>query len=184
MPPPIITVADLGTYLTKSLTTDNKAVQAVAAINAWVYNYTGRAFGGTITILGEYHDYHPVVWTDHQDVTAVAAIYIGYPNIGRQAIPAGNYFFNEFGRIMLNPGGGDNASRGNYDLISVDYTFGVATVPADLKMASLGLAADFYNDTGSSQGAITMAMVGQFRLMYKGADIYTPIFDSYRTKRT
>jgi hypothetical protein len=182
-PTTIITVTDLGTYMNKPLASDTKAAQVVAAINAWVHNFTGRQFGTPIIATGEKHDYKPVIWTNHQDVISIEATRIGYPNQVAQTIPIGNYYFNEFGRIVLNPGGIDLPSRGNYDLLELDYTYGVATVPDDLKIAALALAADTYNDTGASTGAITMAMVGQMRFSYAQKDTYTPIFESYRTKR-
>lgn len=179
----VLDITDLSTYTKKDLSTDSKAAQVVAAVNAWIFNYTGRVFGATAVVTNEVHDYKPVIWLDHQDVQSIQAIRIGYPNMNPQSIPAGNYFVNEYGRVMLNMGGVDLPSKGNYDLIGVDYTYGKANVPDDLKLAALGLAADFYNDTGSSAGAITMAMVGQFRLQFNGKDNYTPIFDSYRTRR-
>lgn len=179
----VIAVSDLSTYTKKDLSADGKAAQVVAALNQWIFNYTGRSFGATIVITGEAHDYKPVIWLDHQDVANVQTVRIGYPTQSQQTLPANNYYCNEYGRLTINRSGEDIPSRGNYDLLSVDYTYGTLVVPDDLKLAALGLATDFYNDTGGSQGAVTMAMVGQYRVMYKGKDNYSPIFESYRSRR-
>lgn len=180
----VVQLSDLSAYTGKDLAADAKAAQVVAAINQWILNYTGRSFGATVVITGEVHDYKPVVWLDHQDVQSVQSLKIGYPTQTQQTLAVGNYYVNEYGRLTLNRSGADIPSRGNYDLVTVDYTYGKAIVPPDLQLAALGLAADFYNDTGSSQGAITMAMVGQYRLQYSGKNNYTPIFESYRSRRT
>lgn len=179
----VIAVADLSTYTKKDLSADSKAAMVVAAVNQWIFNYTGRVFGATAVITNEAHDYKPVIWLDHQDVQSIQAIRIGYPSQTPQTLPANNYYVNEYGRLMLNPSGADVPARGNYDLVSVDYTYGKAAVPDDLKMAATALANDFYLDEGSSAGAITMAMVGQMRLQFNGKDNYNPIFESYRTRR-
>lgn len=181
----MIDETSLGSYMGKDLSSDAKAAQVVAAINAWVNNYTGRSFGVNTVITDELQDYKPVIWLDHMDIVSIDELRIGSPYFGgnRQVIPAGNYVINPTGRLMINPSGIEIYSRAYYDTMSIDYTYGVPVVPDDLLLAALGLAADFYNDDGASRGAITMAMVGTYRIQYNGKNNYTSIFESYRARR-
>jgi hypothetical protein len=178
----VIAVSDLSSYSKLDLSADSKAALVVAAVNQWIINYTGRSFGVTTVVTNEIHDYRPSLWLDHQDVQTIQAVRVGYPNQTAQALPSNNYFVNEYGRLVLNLSGVDIPGRGNYDLISVDYSYGRAAVPDDLKLAAMALAFDFYQDQGSN-GAISMAMVGQLRLQFKGGDQYNSVFDSYRQRR-
>lgn len=181
----IVDTTSLGSYLGKNLTTDLKAAQVVAAVNQWINTYTGRSFGALVVIQGELQDYQPVVWLDHMDVQSIEALRFGSAFSGgvRQLIPAGSYVISPTGRLVLNPMGKDEYSRNNYDLVSIDYTYGVTTIPEDLRLAALALAADFYKSKSSSQGAITMAMVGNYKLMYKGESVYKGVLESYRARR-
>lgn len=181
----MIDETSLGNYLGKTLTNDPKAAQVVAAVNQWINTYTGRSFGTLVVVTDELQDYRPVVWTDHMDVVTIDKLQYGSPYFGgiRQVIPDGTYVFNPQGRVMINPMGRDEYARGYYDNVSIDYTYGVTAIPEDLRLAALALAADFYKSTSSSQGAITMAMVGNYKLMYKGESVYKGVLESYRARR-
>jgi uncharacterized phiE125 gp8 family phage protein len=180
----IITKADLDAYL--KITTDaTQGADVVNAVNAYIKTATGRLFGSTLIVVGERHDFANTIWLNNMDVVSIEAIRVGLPNQGTpQALASDAYWFNKYGRVNLAVLNMDRyPSRYWYDLVAVDYTFGVTTVPDDLKLAALQLAAQYYKYIGSGNQVITSAGVGTYRVSYGSGKAWDDVLGRYAIKR-
>ncbi len=205
----IITATDLGTYMNKTLVT-GVASQVVDAVNQWVETRTKRCWGDSVT-ADERYDFKRVVWLRHQDVTAINSIMLGWPGQSQQTIASTAYYWNVFGRLtMFMPfvtamSGGMNGNFNSTSLLlndymEIKYTYGVADVPQDLTLATLGIAAGFYNWATNGNQVIVASSIGSYRLEFSGAvrgvggpgmqqpatnpaDANWEIIESYKTRR-
>lgn len=178
----IITTADLDAFTANT----NNAVQAadvVNAVNTYIDQQTGRSFGAIIAVTGEIHDYKPTVWLNHMDVTAIDLLKIGRPNTTRQTVAADAYWCNSYGRMVVAISPAINPSSYLYDMLSIDYHYGIATIPADLKLAALQLAQQYINAVSDNGQVVTSAGVGAYRLTYAEAKGLGAVIDSYKIKR-
>lgn len=175
------------------------ATFVVDAMNDWVESHTHRCWGITKTVTERY-DYKPKgFWLRHQDVQSITSIQIGWPNQSQSTVNASSYYPNSYGRVtMIAPftNSVNDTSRYFNDLLSVTYVYGVATVPNDLKLATLGIAAGFYNWAVNDQKDVTSISVGSYkqemshRTLLPGrkpeqitADANWAIIDKYKMQR-
>jgi len=166
----IFTAADLNTYTGKTLNV-GIAASVTLSVNQYIESQTHRCWGETKTVVERY-DWGKTLWLRRMDVTAVTAINVGWPGQTQQTLPTSSYFFNPMGRITLFwmlAGGGGNQSGYYNDYIEVSYSYGVATVPADLKEAAMGVALSMYNWAQAGGKEVVATSVGSFRQEYIGA---------------
>jgi len=204
----IINIDDLTSYMNKSLT-NAVAQQAVDAINTWVENYTNRCWGDSAMVTERY-DWKRVIYLRHQDVQTIVSVKLGYPGHPQTTLDSGNYFVNPRGRLTFYAAGfgfGTGMSSflgGNTmysDWLEITYTYGVVAVPEDLKMASLALAALYYNWAINGFKDVVATSVGSYKVQFSGAirgatsagqppapalhieEANWQIIDSYKTRR-
>ncbi|WP_427007192.1 hypothetical protein [Pseudarthrobacter sp. H2] len=166
----IFTTTDLNTYANKTLVA-GIASQITSSVNAYIESQTHRCWGEERTVTERY-DWGKTLWLRHQDVTAIASIKVGWPNISQSTIPTNSYFFNQLGRVTLFwQLTGHAASPSGYynDYIEVVYTYGNTTVPDDLKEAAMGVALNLYNWAVAGGKEVVSTSVGSFRQEYSGA---------------
>jgi hypothetical protein len=196
----IITTSDLpASFINASLKT-----QVVAAVNQYIETQTHRCWGDTKTVTGERYDYTSVIYLRHQDVQSVTDVALGWPGQTSYDLPNNGFYFDKRGRLtiysnsLLAPRKFSGSALYN-DYVSVSYTYGVAAedVPADLKLAAIGIATNFYNYANAAGKDVVSASVGSYRLEYAGAvrgngtseparntsDANFAIVDSYRMRR-
>lgn len=194
----IITTNDLNTYMSPKTLLPAVAAQVVDAMNAWVETKTNRVWGETKDVV-ERLDWGRTLYLRHQDVTAISAIKVGWPGQTQTTIAASGYFFNSRGRVTMfwqalsRPNPGSPLYR---DYLEVSYTHGVTAVPGDLKLATLGIAAGFYNFATNGQKDVSSAAVGSYKLEYGKhllagrkpetivADANWTIIDSYKMRKS
>lgn len=181
----VITTAELDTYTGKTLDA-GRAAQVVGAVNQYIDNKTGRVWGETASGT-EDHDLTPVVFLENQDVLTVDSVELGYPNETATTMDDEDYYFNGLGRLVLSNGRMRFAPRRDY--VHVTYTYGNPTVPDDLKLAALSLAADLYAYAETEQVEVASESIGSYRLEYRNGKstvtggTYFSIIDRYRTRR-
>jgi hypothetical protein len=171
----IITTTDLAGFMNQTLNS-TQATDVVAAINEYVETETHRFWGGTKQVT-ETYDWKRVLWLRHMDVVSVDQIQVGFPNTTRTTLTTQSYWFNPYGRVTLFwnllpaslLGGINTTSMLLNDYMAVTYTYGVTTVPDDLKNAALGIAANFYNWATNGQKDIVAAQIGNYRLQFSGS---------------
>ena len=157
----IITASELNTYTGQTLDTA-RAAQVVAAVESYIKDFTGRSFGATTTVTDELHDYAPVIFLRNLDVTDVTEVRLG--QTGDSQTTTTDFLWSDTGRVILNES--RVGFRRTRDYIRVSYTHGVTTVPDDLKLAALSLAADYYNHADSNNQELTAEGIGSYRLSY------------------
>lgn len=195
----ILTIDDLNTYTKKTLDA-GVAQLAVDGVNNWVETRTNRCWGETKTVV-ERHDWGKTLWLRHQDVTAISAIKTGWPGQSQATVDSTGYFFNSYGRVTLfwqRFGGLLTQSALYADYVEVDYSYGVLSVPADLKLAAISIGVGFYNYAANGNQDVVAATVGSYHLQFSGsvrgvagsadpakstADANWGIIDSYKQKR-
>ncbi len=169
----IITSTEFSSYMKPTVIVDSLAQQIVSGVNGWVENYTNRCFGCTKTVTERY-DWAPEIWLRHQDVSTEEAsmtIKLGYPHLQQSQLDNTSFFWNEWGRVTmyLQQPNEFNPSAVNNDLVEITYTYGLVEVPDDLKLATLGIAGDFYNWAVNGQKDVVATSVGTYRLEFIGA---------------
>lgn len=137
------------------------------AVNAWVENATSRCWGEDKTVT-ELYDASGVVWLSHMDVTAVAELKMGYPNEDRETRDASSYSWTKSGRLILSYYRQLALPPSTLDYVEVTYTYGVPeeNIPADLVLATLGLATGYYEYIGNSGREVSRAQVGSYSLQF------------------
>lgn len=157
----VITKAELETYMSGETLNSGQADLVVAAVDAYVENTTGRSFGGTKTVTDEVHDSGSVIFLRHMDVIEVLSVKHGRGSGSATTLNPESYFVNSYGRLVLGESRvGFNAYR---DYVKVSYKYGVTQVPADLKLAALSVAADFYNFAAGGNVSVTEVGIGSYR---------------------
>ncbi len=206
----IFTASDLATYMNKTLVT-GLATQVVDAINQWVETRTKRCWGDTVTV-DERYDFKRLFWLRHQDIITINSIKVGWPGQTQNTVDPNAYYSNVLGRVtMFMPlinvpvgsggvGGYNSTSLLLNDYMDINYTYGAINVPEDLFLASLGIAAGFYNFAANGAQNVVAASVGSYRLEYIGAvrgisgpgagnpamntaDANWEVIESYKTRR-
>jgi hypothetical protein len=147
-----------------------QAASVVDGLNQYIENRTNRCWGTTTTI-DERRDWAPIIWAHHQDVASVNSVTMGYPNLETTVLDTTSYFWDSYGRITmyLQSMTQFNPSPVNNDLVLINYTYGVQTVPDDLLMATLGIAAHYYDWLSNGQKDIVTASIGTYRLTFSGS---------------
>lgn len=192
----IFTSSDLQAYM-QSPANWNDAVgaQVTDSLNQWIDTYTHRCFGEIKTVTERY-DWSPSIWLRHMDIkvpdnnpasTVPMTIKLGYPHLQQSTLDSTSFFYNKWGRVTmyLQAPFEFNPSAVNNDLVEITYSYGYVdptlgtngyledgetpVVPDDLVMATLGIAAGFYNWATSNQRDIVAASIGTYRLQYLGA---------------
>lgn len=183
----IITTTELDTYTGETLD-PARSTQVVNAVNAYIERLTGRSWGEVATVTDEEHDYEPVIFLRHMDIQSVTEVSTGNPT-DSSVLSASDYYVNDFGRLTLSNYPASSWSRARRDDVLVTYTHGVSTVPADLKLAALSLASDFYTYGDEGQAELGSEGIGSYRLDYKRGSnsatgsTYFGVIDSYRMRR-
>ena len=182
----VITIEELTTYNSEETLDAGRAELVVDAVNEHVESTTGRCFGETKTAT-ETVDYAPVVFLSHQDVQAVTEVTFGRGSGDPTTADTDSYYVNPYGRLVL--GSGPTSYTQNRDYVHVTYTYGVTTVPGDLKLAALALASDYYSYATDSGREVSSEGVGTYRLTYargasssSGASLAGTL-ERYRTRR-
>lgn len=165
----IITATDLNTYLGKTLN-PGTAAMIVAAVNKYVETQTHRVWGDTKTVIERY-GWSKTIWLRHMDVTEITSISLGWPGRPATTIDSSAFFFDSWGRITLfwQLQSGSRHSSYFRDYVAVNYTYGVAEVPEDLKEAAIGVAISYYNWAIAGGKEIVSTSVGSFRQEFIGA---------------
>lgn len=164
----IITTDDLTNYMSPKTLVPQVASQVVSSMNSWVETRTNRVWGETQNVV-ERQDWGRTLYLRHQDITAISAIKVGWPNKPQTTIDPAGYFFNSRGRVTMfwQALGQQPIGAPLYnDYLEIDYTHGVVEVPEDLRLAVLGIAAGFYNFATNGQKDVSSASVGTYRLEY------------------
>ncbi|PPG60264.1 hypothetical protein [Rathayibacter sp. AY1C5] len=161
----LITVTELKGYLDEEVNAVQAAL-AVNAVNEYVESETGRSWGEILSGT-ETHDYASVIFLRHQDVITATDVEVNGSTLGDDA-----YSISDTGRLVLSAV--RSGFRAERSAVRVTYTYGVLFPPADLKLAALALAADFYNYVGDGQKEVTSEGIGSMRLTYStGKDTAT-----------
>ena len=163
----IFTATDLNTFTGKTLTS-SIANQVVLGVNQWIEQRTHRSWGATNTVTERY-DWASVIWLRHPDVTAITSVKLGFPGQTQSTIDPTGYFNNSFGRLTMYWGQPHGISARHNDFMEIIYSYGVATVPDDLKLAALGIAAVIYNFAINDQQNVVAATVGSYHLQTIGS---------------
>jgi hypothetical protein len=177
----IITTTSLTAYMGATLN-PQQASTVVNGMNRYVENRTSRCWG-ELNSVEERYDWNPLIWLRHQDVQSIESIVLGYPGLETSTLDATSYFFNSYGRVTmyLQQPTQFNPSAVNNDLVLISYVYGytglgfsdeddtVPEVPEDLLMATLGIAAHYYDWLTNGQKDVVSAGVGTFKLTFSGS---------------
>jgi hypothetical protein len=128
-------------------------------------------WGETVQVT-EVYDWDSTLRLNNMDIVSIQSITLGWPSITQvTTIPSNGYFFNKYGRVTLlwRLLGTFEPTPFHNDYITVEYTYGNATVPQDLFEAALGFATQFYNWAIAGGHGIVASSVGSFRLEFAGA---------------
>lgn len=197
----VITLDDLTAYATIAIASDRGQL-VVDAMNQWVETRTNRVWGETKKLIQRYDWTYQSLWLRHMDIQSIDSVKLGWPGQVQQTLPSNSYFLNELGRVtflrQFIPDAIVGPSAVYNDYLEVTYTYGTETVPDDLKMAVLGIAANFYNWAINNQRDISAVAVGSYNVQYANkrpnpsgasdpatntADTNWAIIESYRQQR-
>ncbi len=141
------------------------------AINQLIETTTSRCWGESKTVT-EVYDAANVLWLRQMDITAVASVKVGLPNqLPRTTLEAGSYSFNKYGRLVLSYAPMRALPPLTSDYVEVTFTHGVPAeeIPADLILAALNLASDYYSHSVENGGKeVGEESIGSYRVSYRG----------------
>lgn len=168
----VITIEDLNGYM-QSAPDPNRGQTVVDAVNQWLENYTNRIWGATKTFTGRYDwTNRRVIWLRRMDVLASEPVVVklGWPGQAQQTMDPSGYYVTRVGRLtflgqVLSGSLANRASSYN-DYLEITYTCGNKAVPADLKMAALGIAAGYYEWAINGNRDLAAVSVGSYQLTF------------------
>lgn len=141
------------------------------AVNSWIENVTSRCWGETSTAT-ELHDASGIVWLNHMDVKSITSVRSGYPNAldaDRPTLTPSSYYCTPEGRLVLSHGRQTALPPSTLDYIEVVYEYGKEDVPADLVLAGLGIATNYYEYVSGGGREVSRAQVGSYTVQYLAA---------------
>lgn len=161
----IITTAELEQYTGETLDA-SRAEQVVEAVNAYIERATGRVWG-EVVVTTETHDFASVIFLNNMDVVDVSEL-----KLNDAVLEVPRYKWRDTGRVVLSTR--ESGFHYRYDEVEVTYTYGNLEVPADLKLAALSLASDFYTFAADGQTEVSAEGIGSLRYTYaRGASTST-----------
>lgn len=180
----IITTDDLRTEIGKDLTAMGAVV--VDGVNSYIESTTGRTWGEEAEEV-ERHDFRPTVYLRNMDVTQIISVKTGYPQQTQTSLTSDSYYWTRQGKLVLALAG---CPQFVADYLEVDYKH-QASVPQDLKLAALALAAEIYNWANTGQRDPSRVTVGSYTIDYSNrknssqttSDTYVAVIKSYRKQR-
>ena len=158
---------DLNSYMGKTLV-PSIAAQVTAGVNQWVEQRTHRAWATSVTTV-ERRDWSTVLWLLHPDVQSITAVKYGFPGQLQTTLSSTSYFVNALGRLTLYWGQHHGISARNNDFMEITYVYGTVTVPDDLKLAALAIAAVMYNFAINDQQNVVASSVGSYHIQTIGS---------------
>jgi len=185
----MITLAELKTYLGITGTDeDANLTLVVEAVNEQVEQTTLRNYGDDKTRT-EIQDYRDSIFLQRMGVKSITSVknYQTGTETESAALDTDDYTFNFIGRLTLDQNYGDDYNRGDYNAVTVVYVYGKRdgeTVPADLKLAALQQAKEFYTGTaGSDSRHVKSESTGSYRIEFADESVFMNTLRRYRVPR-
>lgn len=185
----MITLAELKTYLGITGTDEDANLTLVVnAVNEQVEQTTLRNYLADKTRT-EVHDYRDTVFLQRmgiKSITSVKSYQQGTETEG-DALPTDSYTWNKYGRLTLDQVYGDDYGRKDYNHVHVTYVYGLAsgeTVPADLKLAALQQAREFYEGTSTGDSRrVKSESTGSYRIEFADDSVFLNVLRKYKVPR-
>lgn len=187
----MITLDDLKNYLEIALddTSQDARLQLIVdAVNEQVEQTTLRNYGPdkTRTDVLDYRDSVFLQRMGIKSITSVKQYQTGTDTPGDD-VAADSYTWNKYGRLTLDQNYGDDYGRGDYNAVTVVYVYGMATgetIPADIKLAALQQAREFYDGTsGADSRRVRSESTGSYRIEFADESVFMNTLRKYRVPR-
>lgn len=185
----MITLAELKTYLGITGTDEDATLTLVVnAINAQIEQTTLRNWGDDKTRT-EIHDYRDSIFLQRMGVKSITSVknYQTGTETESDPLDSDSYTFNKYGRLTIDQNYGDDYNRGHYNAITVVYVYGKLTgeeVPADLKLAALQQAKEYYEGTaGNDSRKVKSESTGSYRIEFADDSVFMNIIRKYKVPR-
>ena len=187
----MLTLAELKSYLgiaADDTSQDTRLQLIVDAVNEQIEQTTLRNYGSDKTRT-EVHDYRDSIFLQRMGVKSITSVklYQTGTETESDALDSDSYTFNRYGRLTLDQNYGDDYNRGDYNGVTVVYVYGKFTgevVPADLKLAALQQAREFYEGTsGSDSRHVKSETTGSYRIEFADSSVFMDTLKKYRVPR-
>lgn len=185
----MITLAELKTYLgITGNDQDANLTLVVNAVNEQIEQITLRNYGDDKTRT-ELHDYRDSIFLQRMGVKSITSVRLYQTGTEEQTDPldSDSYTFNRLGRLTLDQTYGDDYNRSHYNSVTVVYVYGKAegeTMPADLKLAALQQAREFYEGTTTADSrAVKSESTGSYRIEFADESVFMNTLRKYRVPR-
>lgn len=185
----MLTLAELKTYLGITGTEQDATLQLVVdAVNAQIEQSTLRNYGADKTRT-EVHDYRDSIFLQRMGVKSITSVkhYQTGTEVETDPLDTDSYTFNKYGRLTLDQNYGDDYNRNDYNALTVVYVYGLLTgevVPADLKLAALQQAREFYEGTsGTDSRRVRSEATGSYRIEFSDDSVFMNTLRKYTVPR-
>lgn len=185
----MITLAELKTYLgIEGTDQDATLTLVVNAVNEYIEQITLRNYGDDKTRT-EVHDYRDSLFLQRMGIKSITSVRNYQTGTEEQSDPldTDSYTFNWVGRLTLDQNYGDDYNRGDYNAITVVYVYGKRdgeVVPADLKLAALQQAREFYEGTSTGDSRrVKSESTGSYRIEFADDSVFMNTLKRYRVPR-
>lgn len=190
----MLDLADVKSYLgiAEDDTSQDAALQLVVdAINQYIEDATLMNYSTTPKTRSEIVDMASSVFLKRMGILSVTALKL-YQD-GTESAPSDNLASDEYtldkstGRLTLDFSYGDDRSRDDYNGVHITYTYGLQegeTVPADLKLAALQMAREYYEGTqGSDSRRVKSERTGSYSVEFEDTSVVDNVIKRYRVPR-
>lgn len=161
----------------------------VDAVNEQVEATTLRNWGEDKTRT-EVQDYRDSIFTQRMGVKSITSIkrYQTGTETAGDDLDEDSYTWNWVGRVTLDQNYGDDYNRGDYNAVTITYVYGMRegeVAPADLKLAALDQAREFYEGTatGSNARKVKSETTGSYRIEFSDESVFMTTMRKYKVPR-
>lgn len=188
----MLTLAELKSYLgiaSNDTSQDARLQLIVDAVNEQIEATTLRNWGNDKTRT-EVHDYRDSIFLQRMGVKSITSVRLYQTGTEEQSDPldGDSYTWNKYGRLTLDQNYGDDYNRGDYNGVTVVYVYGKESgevAPADLKLAALDQAREFYEGTtsGSTSRKVKSETTGSYRIEFSDESVFMTTIRKYKVPR-
>lgn len=186
----MLNLDDIKSYLDITGTDEDARLTLIRdAVNQYIEDTTLMNWTTTPKTRTEIHDYRDSIMLGRMGILTITEVreYQRGTETTSDPLATDSYTFSTVGRLTLDQTYGDDYNRSHYNAVHVTYTYGLAegeTAPADLKLAALQMAREYYEGTaGNDSRRVKSERTGSYSVEYDTSSSITDVVNRYKVPR-
>lgn len=186
----MLTLDDIKSYLGITGTAEDARLTLIRdAVNQYIEDVTLTNWSTTAKTRSEILDLRDNVMLGRMGILSITEVREYQRGTETQSAPlaADTYTYSDVGRLTIDQNYGDDYNRSHYNALHVTYTYGLPVggiVPADLKLAALQMAREYYEGTdGNDSRRVKSERTGSYSVEYETSSVTVETINRYKVPR-